>query len=93
MLRAFVIHLLLMAGFACVTFGLLEWSRVGFTLIRITSLDLAHPHPVHVLILGIAMIPPAFHELHLLVLERNRHACASDDDGIPGQTEQNGRQG
>ncbi len=73
MIRPLVIHLLLVAGFALTTFGLLEWARIGFSLLDVARFDIAHGlHPLYPLILGMAMIPPAFRELHLHEGERHR---------------------
>ena len=83
--RALVIHLLLMAAFALSTFGLLEWYRIGFTLLDLARLDMTRGslgvHPLVILILGVAMIPPAFRELDLL--ERNQPTRQEQDQRQP----------
>lgn len=73
MIRPLVIHLLLVAGFALTTYGLLEWSHIGFSLLGMLCLDSGRGlHPLYLLILGMAMIPPAFRELYLHEGKRDR---------------------
>lgn len=73
MIRPLVIHLLLVAGFALTTYGLLEWSHIGFALTGLFPCHAGHGlHPLYPLALGMAMIPPAFRELYLHESKRNR---------------------
>lgn len=59
--------LLLMIGFALTTAGLMMWRAVGFSFDGIWLVDNDYrPHALHVLILGLAMIPPALWEIFLL---------------------------
>ena len=65
---------LLTIGFALTSYGLLSWQAIGFSLQGIWLFDNGfEPHAVHVLILGLAMIPPTLWEISLL------EAHASDD--------------
>lgn len=60
-------YLLLVMGFALLTFGMINWSRVDFTMQGIWFFDNGYQlHPVHYVILGIAMIPPTMWEIFLL---------------------------
>lgn len=64
--------LLLTVGFALIAAGLMLWHSNGF---RFTGLWLVDnnfkPHGLHLLILGLAMVPPALWEIFLL--EHNQH--------------------
>ena len=60
-------HVVIVASFALMTFALAQWQALGF------SLDAVWPfagelrlHPAHVLIIGIAILPPALWELFVL---------------------------
>jgi len=59
--------LLLTLGFALTTAGLMAWQDVGFRFDGLWSLagDFG-VHPVYLLVLGLAMIPPALWEIFLL---------------------------
>lgn len=61
--------LLLMAGFALTTAGLMMWRSSNFSFEGVWLLSL-RPHPLHILVLGLAMIPPALWEIFIL---ENRH--------------------
>lgn len=63
---------LLSLGFALTTAGLMLWHADGFSFRGIWFIDNAYQlHPLHVLILGLAMIPPALWEI--FVLETGNH--------------------
>jgi hypothetical protein len=71
-LRLFIRLMLLTFGFGLTTAGLLAWQDVGFSLERIWPFTGGlHYHPVHVLVLGMALIPPTLWEI--FVLESRRH--------------------
>ena len=58
---------LLMLGFALTTAGLMLWHAEDFSFVGIWLLDNDFRlHPLHILILGLAMIPPALWEIFLL---------------------------
>lgn len=58
---------LLTIAFALTTYALARWQTLGFSFVDIWPMaDELELHPVHVLILGIAMIPPALWEIFLL---------------------------
>ena len=59
--------LLLMAAFALTTAGLMAWRDAGFAFDGVWPLE-GEPrlHALHLLMLGLAMIPPAIWELFLL---------------------------
>ena len=61
--------LLLMVGFGLITAGLMLWHDRGFAFTGMWRLD-EGLHPLYLLIVGIAMIPPAFSEI--FVLEQRR---------------------
>jgi hypothetical protein len=68
---------LVVVGFALITFGLLEWQDRRFSLAGFWPLDgPMRLHPLHLLILGIAMIPAAVWEIFLL----DRHRADSPRD-------------
>ena len=61
--------LLLMAGFSLTTAGLMLWHDRGFAFAGMWQLD-DGLHPLYLLIVGIAMIPPALAEIVLLEQHR-----------------------
>ena len=64
--------LLLMTGFALTTAGLMMWHATGLSFDGIWFIDNDYrPHALHVLILGLAMIPPSLWEI--FILESGRH--------------------
>lgn len=66
-MRYFLRFLLLTAGFALTTAGLMGWHARDFTFAGVWLTDGAFElHPLHLLILGLAMIPPALWEIFLL---------------------------
>lgn len=71
-MRFFARFLLLVAAFALTTAGLMGWQDRGFGFVGLWPLD-GDPrlHPLHLLVLGLAMIPPALWEVFLL--ERDLH--------------------
>jgi hypothetical protein len=65
--------LLLTAAFGLTTFALARWQTMGFNWTGIWPLSGPFElHPVHILILGIAMIPPALWEIFLLDADSRR---------------------
>jgi hypothetical protein len=68
--------LLLTAAFALTTAGLLAWQDAGLTFRDVWPASAGFRlHPLHVLVVGLAMIPPALWEIFLL--ERDAAAPAS----------------
>ncbi len=64
--------LLLMTGFALTTAGLMMWRVSGFSFDGIWLIDNNYrPHALHLLIIGLAMIPPALWEI--FILESRKH--------------------
>jgi hypothetical protein len=59
---------LLALGFALTTAGLMAWHARDFDLQGLWSLSL---HPVHMLVVGLAMIPPSLWEIFVLESRRN----------------------
>jgi len=59
-------YLLLTVGFALTTYGLIEWQQQGFRFQGILFDAGLKLHPLHFVVLGIAMIPPALWEIFLL---------------------------
>ena len=58
---------LLTVGFALTTMGLMTWQARDFSFAGIWPLEGAFStHPLHLLILGIAMIPPTLWEIFVL---------------------------
>ena len=75
-MRYLIRFLLLTIGFALTTAGLLSWQTIGFSLNGIWPFagDM-EAHPVHVLVLGLALIPPTVWEI--FVLEHKAHRARS----------------
>lgn len=62
--------LLCVAG-ALTSFGLVYWHDTGFSMEGFWLVDNGfRPHPVHILALGLAMIPTTIWEIFLLDLKR-----------------------
>ncbi len=58
---------LLTIAFALTSYALARWQTIAFSFVDIWPMaDELELHPVHVLVLGIAMIPPALWEIFLL---------------------------
>lgn len=64
--------LLLAMAFALTTVGLMLWHAQDFGFQGIWFFDNDYkPHPIHFLVLGIAMIPPALWEIFMLEYKRD----------------------
>jgi len=71
-MRYLLRFLLLTAAFALTSAGLMFWNAEGFSFHGVWLLDGEFRlHPLHLLVLGLAMIPPALWEIFLL--EHSRH--------------------
>jgi len=65
-------YLLLMTGFALTTYGLMEWQQDGFSFQGIWFVEgVFNLHPLHFVVVGIAMIPPALWEVFVLDIKRH----------------------
>ena len=72
-MKYFTRFLLLMMGFALTTAGLMMWRSVGFNFEGVMFFDNDfQPHALHLLILGLAMIPPALWEIFILESRNDR---------------------
>lgn len=83
MLRYLLRFALLTIGFALTTLGLMTWQARGLSFDGLWPLDgPLSVHPVHLLVLGLAMIPPTLWEIFLLEQsqEAKRPAPATDGD-------------
>lgn len=69
-------HILLAAGFALVTAGLASWHDRAFLFDGLLSLD-GGLHPLYLLMLGIALVPPALWEIFLA--EHNERKGGGDE--------------
>ena len=59
---------LLAIGFALTSAGLLAWEANAFSFAGLWGVDgTFRVHPLHLLVLGIALIPPTLWEIFLLV--------------------------
>ncbi|XOV81916.1 MAG: hypothetical protein ACFHXK_13720 [bacterium] len=65
--RFLIRFILLAAGFALTTAGLLSWQQINFDLSRVwpVAAELS-AHPIYLLIFGLALIPPTLWEIFLL---------------------------
>jgi len=60
-------YLLLIAGFTLLTYGMINWSRSDFSMQGIWFSDATYYlHPLHFVIIGVAMIPPSMWEIFAL---------------------------
>ena len=63
-LQLFVRFVLLAVGFALTTYGVLGWHQLGFNIALTANTPPSMPvHPVYMLILGLALIPPSLWEI------------------------------
>lgn len=85
-MKFFARFLLLVAAFALTTAGLMGWQDRGFGFDGLWPLD-GDPevHPLHLLVLGLAMIPPALWEVFLL--ERDLHEAPARQPDEPGRAD------
>ena len=66
-MKYFLRFLLLTIGFALTTAGLMFWHAQDFSFAGIWLTDDGlRLHPLHLLVVGLAMIPPALWEIFLL---------------------------
>lgn len=80
--RYFIRFTLLMTGFALTAAGLLAWQDINFDLDGMWPLaDEFSPHPVHVMALGMALIPPTLWEIFVLENDRNQNASNPKNSG------------
>ena len=76
--------LLLMIGFALTSAGLIMWRAIGFSFEGIWFVDNGYrPHALHVLILGLAMIPPSLWEIFVLETEMQADSRRTTSDDEP----------
>ena len=73
--RRLLLHfLLLTAAVALVAYGLAAWQYEAFTLDGVLLYDNGwRPHPLHFLVVGIAMTPPAMWEIFALEVRSASH--------------------
>lgn len=74
-------HLGVIVGMALTTWGILAWSEVHYGVSHLWPLSGSpRPHPVHLLALGLACLPPPF----LVLL---RHTPAQPDANDPANVQ------
>ncbi len=65
--RYLIRFVLLTAGFALTTAGILAWQNIDFSLSEVWPMaDERAVHPVHVIVIGMALIPPTLWEIFVL---------------------------
>lgn len=76
--RYFIRLALLCVAAALTSFGLAYWQHIGFSMDGFWFVDNDYrPHPLHILALGLAMIPTTIWEIFLL---DSRRAAAQRDE-------------
>ena len=86
-MKYFTRFLLLLAAFALTTAGLMGWQDLDFRLDQVWPLDGEFElHPLHLLMLGLGMIPPALWEVFLL--ERDAFAARPRTTIATGTTDE-----
>ena len=76
--------LLLMLGVALTTLGLVYWQSRGFSLDGLLLFDNGwRPHPIHILALGISLIPPSLWEIFVLEADAAKAARERTDAALP----------
>ena len=70
-------------GMALATFGLLGWADTHYDLRGFWLYDNGwRPHPVHYMIVGLGLVPPAIWEVFVLeAVRRNRARAARPGNG------------
>ncbi len=72
-LRLLARFVLLSAGFALTTLGILGWKTIDFELDNMWPLAGSFSiHPVYIMVLGMALIPPTLWEIFVLELRREK---------------------
>ncbi len=81
--RYLVRFLLLIVGVAFASYGLIAWHDQGFELAGVWLYDNDwRVHPLHFLVFGVVMIPPAMWEIFVLELLREaRQRTGAEDSG------------
>ena len=73
--RYLIRFILLSLGFALTTYGLLAWQQIGFELNTFWPMaETLAVHPVHKMVLGLALIPPTLWEIFILAEESGKAA-------------------
>ncbi len=73
-IRYLIRFMLLVVGFALTTYGLLAWQKIGFELASMWPFSATGgftSHPIYVIVLGMALIPPTLWEIFLLEQARD----------------------
>lgn len=72
-IRYLIRFALLTIGFALTTFGILTWQQLDFDLSRMWPIaDHFDTHPVYIMVIGMALIPPTLWEVFVLESDRSR---------------------
>jgi len=78
-LRYLIRFCLLALGFALTTYGILTWQQLDFELDSLWPIaDEFGSHPVYIMVLGMALIPPTLWEI--FVLENHEVSTQSKHD-------------
>ncbi len=73
-MRYLVRFMLLTVGFALTAAGLMGWHAERFSFTGLYFFDNDYQlHPLHLLIIGLAMIPPTLWEIFVLEHQRDEH--------------------
>ena len=73
-IRYLIRFVLLALGFALTTLGILTWQQIDFDLNTMWPMaDTLEAHPVYIIVLGMALIPPTLWEIFVLENNRDRH--------------------
>lgn len=71
--RYLIRFVLLTLGFALTTTGILAWEQRHFDLTQVWPLvNEMQGHPIYVIVLGMALIPPTLWEIFILEQKRDR---------------------
>ena len=79
--QLFLRFILLACGFALTTYGVLGWQHLGFQLVLTSPAPESMTiHPVYILILGLALIPPSIWEIFVFQTRIDDDSAQSRDD-------------
>ena len=81
--RLLVRFTLLALGFALTTYGVLGWHHLGFEVdFSIRDPQVYGLHPIYILILGLALIPPSVWEIFVFESRKDQDKAQDTEDNF-----------
>lgn len=80
--RLLIRLVVLAAASSAVAYGLLAWQHQGFTLVGVWLVDNDwRVHPVHILVVGIGLIPPTMWDIFTMEMDAARRGSDEEPSG------------